>query len=83
MIKKIALILSIIVSFTFVWLINISCEKNNFTTDPEDKLIFSKDTVQFDTVFTQKGSATRYFVIKWKCTKCKTNSFWSKCYIAK
>jgi len=64
MIKKIALILSIIVSFTFVWLINISCEKNNFTTDPEDKLIFSKDTVQFDTVFTQKGSATRYFVIK-------------------
>lgn len=41
-----------------------SCQKNPFTTDPSDKLIFSTDTVHFDTVFTTVGSATEYFTIK-------------------
>ena len=47
MIKKIAVILSIIFSFTFVWLLNVSCEKNNFTTSPDDKLIFSNISYEY------------------------------------
>jgi hypothetical protein len=39
------------------------CQKEKFTTDPADKLEFSTDTLHFDTVFTQLGSATRYFKI--------------------
>lgn len=35
------------------------CQKERFTTDPADKLAFSTDTLRFDTVFTQLGSATR------------------------
>jgi len=49
--------------FSYIILTN-SCQKNPFTSDPEDKLIFSTDTVHFDTVFTTKGSATEYFTIK-------------------
>lgn len=41
-----------------------SCRKDEFTTNSFDKLIFSKDTVQFDTIFTNIGSATNYFVVK-------------------
>ena len=39
------------------------CQKEKFTSDPADKLEFSTDTLRFDTVFTQLGSATRYFKI--------------------
>ncbi|MBL7824992.1 MAG: right-handed parallel beta-helix repeat-containing protein [Saprospiraceae bacterium] len=39
------------------------CQKEKFTSDPQDKLEFSTDTLRFDTVFTQLGSATRYFKI--------------------
>ncbi|MFN0214033.1 MAG: right-handed parallel beta-helix repeat-containing protein [Saprospiraceae bacterium] len=39
------------------------CQKENFTSDSADKLEFSTDTLRFDTVFTQLGSATRYFKI--------------------
>jgi len=35
------------------------CSKERFTTDPADKLSFSTDTLRFDTVFTELGSATR------------------------
>lgn len=35
------------------------CQKERFTTDPEDQLAFSTDTLRFDTTFTQLGSATR------------------------
>jgi hypothetical protein len=38
-----------------------SCQKEVFTTDPTDKLAFSTDTLRFDTVFTELGSATRFF----------------------
>ena len=41
-----------------------SCHKNRFTENPLDKLEFSTDTVQFDTIFTNMGSATSYFVVK-------------------
>jgi hypothetical protein len=39
------------------------CQKEKFTTDPTDRLEFSTDTLRFDTVFTQLGSATRFFKI--------------------
>jgi hypothetical protein len=45
-------------------MINHSCKKDPFTNDPEDKLMFSKDTVTFDTIFTDIGSSTRSFVVK-------------------
>ncbi len=40
-----------------------SCQKEVFTTNPSDKLAFSTDTLRFDTVFTELGSATRFFKI--------------------
>ncbi|MCC7245596.1 MAG: right-handed parallel beta-helix repeat-containing protein [Saprospiraceae bacterium] len=39
------------------------CQRESFTTDPEDRLEFSTDTLRFDTVFTQLGSATRFFKV--------------------
>ncbi len=39
------------------------CQKERFTTDGADKLEFSADTLRFDTVFTQLGSATRILKI--------------------
>ena len=42
-------------------LIGFSCERfDDFTTDPSVKLEFSLDTLRFDTVFTELGSATRF-----------------------
>lgn len=40
-----------------------SCEKENFITDSGAKLKFSTDTVQFDTIFTRAGSATRQLMV--------------------
>ena len=41
-----------------------SCEKEeNFITDGNARLEFSLDTLRFDTVFTELGSATRYFKV--------------------
>lgn len=39
------------------------CQKEKFTENPADKVEFSTDTLRFDTVFTQLGSATRYFKV--------------------
>ncbi|MCK9254362.1 MAG: hypothetical protein GX793_02070 [Bacteroidales bacterium] len=64
MIKKNSLVLIVLFSLLSFFLIITSCEKNFFTNNPEDRLIFSTDTVQFDTIFTQKGSATKFFIIK-------------------
>jgi hypothetical protein len=52
-----------LVSIAIIAAILTSCQKESFTTDPQDKLEFSTDTLRFDTVFTQVGSATRYFKI--------------------
>lgn len=38
-----------------------SCRKEEFTTDPNDKLSFSNDSVYFDTVFVTLGSVTKRF----------------------
>ncbi len=40
-----------------------TCQKEQFTTNPADKLAFSTDTLRFDTVFTKLGSATRILKI--------------------
>jgi len=41
-----------------------SCRPDdNFTTDSSDFLAFSVDTLRFDTVFTELGSATRFFKV--------------------
>ena len=41
-----------------------SCRNEIFTKDPADILMFSTDTVQFDTIFTGIGSTTKYLVVK-------------------
>jgi len=40
-----------------------SCENNDFSSSPSDRLSFSKDTVSFDTVFTGEASADQRFMI--------------------
>ncbi len=40
-----------------------SCRKNIFDNNPSLQLTFSTDTLAFDTVFTQLGSATRLFKV--------------------
>ena len=40
-----------------------SCKDNVYSTNPNDKLSFSTDTVSFDTVFTTLGSATSKVMI--------------------
>jgi hypothetical protein len=46
-----------------MFLIIASCERNPYTTSPSDKLAFSTDTVQFDTIFTSIGSTTKYLTV--------------------
>ena len=41
-----------------------ACRKDQLSSDPADRLSFSRDTLRFDTVFTQVGSITRQFKIK-------------------
>ena len=41
----------------------LSCEKEVVSDDPSVLLIFSADTVLFDTIFTSFGSATRHFKV--------------------
>jgi hypothetical protein len=40
-----------------------SCRKESFFTGPDAVLEFSADTLRFDTVFTERGSATRFFKV--------------------
>ncbi len=40
-----------------------SCQDELFTTDPENKIDFSTDTLTFDTIFTSLGSTTEKFLI--------------------
>jgi hypothetical protein len=44
-------------------LLIISCSRNDISADPAFRLAFSADTVQFDTVFTASGSATRRLMV--------------------
>ena len=40
-----------------------SCIEDGFTTSPNDRLAFNTDTVAFDTVITQQGTATKQMVV--------------------
>ena len=55
--------LFIIIVILFCGSICISCEKDPKLQDPQAKLVFSADTVLFDTIFTGIGSATRHFKV--------------------
>lgn len=39
------------------------CRKDPLDTDSDAQLLFSRDTIVFDTVFTSVGSATRHFLV--------------------
>lgn len=54
---------AIVLSSLIMFLLAVSCQKENFSNDPALKLSFSTDTLMFDTVFTTIGSATRYFKV--------------------
>ena len=58
MIKYVSVVFSL-----FILLFTFSCKKDLVSTDPNDRLAFSTDTLAFDTVFTQMGSATHRFMI--------------------
>ena len=51
--KTLVIVLSVIILVS-------SCKKDAFITDSTARLSFSTDTLYFDTVFTQMGSATRF-----------------------
>jgi len=48
----------------FTAILHFACEReDNFITDGSARLEFSVDTLRFDTVFTELGSATRFFKV--------------------
>jgi len=49
---------------TFMGIFLSSCVEENFYAEGDIVLEFSKDTLRFDTVFTQLGSATRFIKVK-------------------
>jgi len=57
--KKIIIYLLLIYTLAFV-----SCEKDEYITSSNSKLVFSQDTILFDTVFTTIGSVTKQFTVK-------------------
>ncbi|HZV43445.1 MAG TPA: hypothetical protein VFF90_03145, partial [Saprospiraceae bacterium] len=40
-----------------------SCYEEKLTTDPGDTVLFSTDTISFDTVLTEISTVTRYFKV--------------------
>ncbi len=52
-----------IIHFSLIISIIYSCTKENFITDSSAKLQFSADTIMFDTIFTEIGSATQRFKV--------------------
>jgi hypothetical protein len=51
-------------SFILYGIFMFSCNKEEFGTNPDIQLVFSTDTVSFDTVFTSIGSTTQLFKVK-------------------
>ncbi len=60
--RVLALVRTIGFCFIAIFLV-IACSKNDITHDPACRLTFSVDTVQFDTVFTTIGSATKRLMV--------------------
>lgn len=59
--KKLQIILFGVVAI--LSMITTACIEDNFTTNSNDLLEFSCDTLSFDTVFTEVGTSTRKFVV--------------------
>ena len=55
--------------FLLSFILLVACTKEEFITDADAGLSFSLDTLTFDTVFTARGSATRFFKIYNKHSK--------------
>lgn len=53
------LLISLLIAIIFF-----SCEKDEFNKSTDAKLVFSEDTILFDTVFTSIGSSTQRFTVK-------------------
>lgn len=53
----------LVTKLLFGGLVIVSCDKEPFTEDQSAKLLFSSDTLLFDTVFTYIGTATRHFKV--------------------
>ncbi|GHT17880.1 hypothetical protein FACS189429_2980 [Bacteroidia bacterium] len=67
-------LLTTVFTAIFVFL---SCQKDDFDTNPNLKLQFSTDTVSFDTVFTTIGTTTKIFKVYNRNTKpLKINSIY-------
>ena len=41
-----------------------SCEKDEFNSSNDANLVFSEDTIMFDTIFSSIGSSTKIFTVK-------------------
>ncbi|MFP4366547.1 MAG: choice-of-anchor Q domain-containing protein [Bacteroidales bacterium] len=63
MIPKISISPVLLLLLIISGLAAISCEKEVIIDDPGAKVVFSNDTVIFDTIFTSIGSATRHFKV--------------------
>ena len=53
-----------IIPLFLILLVIFACEKEEFNTSADAHLIFSQDTILFDTVFTTIGTATQRFTVK-------------------
>jgi hypothetical protein len=60
--KQIFKILGVLTLFVFVWQLS-ACRKDQFLNSPGIELEFELDTLHFDTVFTNMGTATRKFKV--------------------
>jgi hypothetical protein len=60
--KRTVFFISLLSGFAFILQMQ-SCRLDDFDTSPDVKLVFSTDSLLFDTVFTTVGSATRYFKV--------------------
>lgn len=49
--------------FLLLSALTLSCEKEEMLDDPSARLVFSSDTILFDTIFTKIGSVTRHFKV--------------------
>lgn len=57
--KSLIINLLLIITLAFV-----ACEKDEYITSSDSKLVFSQDTILFDTIFTTIGSITKQFTVK-------------------
>lgn len=55
--------ISIVLILSLLSLLIISCKRHDLLTDKNATLIFTADTLRFDTIFTSVGSVTQYFTI--------------------